>query len=100
MKTIKIDFRKIRDIKIDSEIPLTEDQITSLKSLPPEVDILNLKVVQEGNQIIIMEATSQYYSPQTHEFSGEIPMTWWEIEDMIDKSSYKNINETLQNCIE
>ena len=101
MKTISIDFRKFPETpEVSSNFGLTEFQAASLESLPPEVDKLNLEVEKDGHHLVINKATSQYYNPQTHEFSEEIPMTYDEIEDMLYHSSDWNIHEFLTNRIE
>ncbi|MCH5167368.1 MAG: hypothetical protein J1F35_05685 [Erysipelotrichales bacterium] len=101
MKTIKIDFRKYPETpEISSNFELTEFQKSALESLPPTVDILNLEVENDGHHLVIINSTSQYYNPQKHELSKEIPMTGEEINDMLYESSISDINEFLTNRID
>ena len=100
MKTISIDFRKFPDPPdINSNFKLSDLQKSALESLPPEVDKLNLEVEKDGHHLVIINATSQYYNPQEHEFSKEIPMTYEEINDMLYHSSHWDIHEFITNKI-
>lgn len=100
-KRITIDFRKYPErAEITANVHLSDLQTEALTQLPPEVDILNLDVELDGHHIIINKATSQYYNPQTHKLSNEIPMTSDEINDMLYHSSHWNIHEFLTNRIE
>ena len=101
MKTISIDFRKFPETpEISSNFELTEMQKTALASLPPEVDKLNLEVEIDGHHLVIVNATSQYYSPSQNDFSDEIPMIYDEIDEMIYRSSHWDIWEFLTNRID
>lgn len=87
MKTIKIDFRKFPELpEINANFELSDLQKTALQCFPPTVDILNLEVEKDGHHLAINKATSQYYNPQEHKLSKEIPMTSEEIEDMIGEA--------------
>ena len=101
MKTIKIDFRKYPETpEISSNFELSDLQESALAKLPPTVDILNLEVEKDGHHLLIVNATSQYYNPQAHELSEEIPMTYEEIDDMIYHSIDGFVGEFLTNRID
>ena len=102
MKTITIDFRKYPETpEISSNFELTGIQESAFNALPPLVDKLNLEVETDGHHLVINKATSQYYNPQTHEFSDKIPMTYEELDDMLYSGRYEFlIDEFLTNRIE